>query len=46
MIEREISGIVMEMAGYYPVVTVMGPRQSGKTTSAAVNFADTDTWWV
>jgi hypothetical protein len=27
MIKREISDIVKEMAGYYPVVTVMGPRQ-------------------
>ena len=40
MIEREISGIVMEMAGYYPVVTVMGPRQSGKTTLAKALFPD------
>ena len=30
----------MEMAGYYPVVTVMGPRQSGKTTLAKALFPD------
>ena len=38
MIEREISKVVKEMAGYYPVVTVMGPRQSGKTTLARALF--------
>jgi len=38
MIKREISKIVLEMAGYYPVVTIMGPRQSGKTTLAKALF--------
>ena len=38
MIKREISDIVKEMAGYYPVVTVMGPRQSGKTTLVKALF--------
>ena len=40
MIEREMAGIIKEMAGYYPVVTVMGPRQSGKTTLARALFPD------
>ena len=40
MIEREISSIIKEMAGYYPVVTVMGPRQSGKTTLVKALFPD------
>lgn len=32
MIERAISPYLMELAGKYPVVTITGPRQSGKTT--------------
>ncbi len=40
MIEREISKVVGEMAGYYPVVTIMGPRQSGKTTLAKALFPE------
>jgi len=31
-IEREIEGNVRKLAGFYPIVTVTGPRQSGKTT--------------
>ena len=38
MIKRDISKLVGEMAGYYPVVTIMGPRQSGKTTLAKALF--------
>ena len=38
MIQREMSKVILEMAGYYPVVTVMGPRQSGKTTLAKALF--------
>ena len=38
MIQREMSKIILEMAGYYPVVTIMGPRQSGKTTLAKALF--------
>ena len=40
MIVREIADVIREMAGYYPVVTVMGPRQSGKTTLAKALFPD------
>ena len=31
-IEREIENHVLKLAGFYPIVTVTGPRQSGKTT--------------
>lgn len=31
-IEREIESHVRKLAGFYPIVTVTGPRQSGKTT--------------
>lgn len=33
-IERQISDYVKKVAGMYPVVTICGPRQSGKTTLA------------
>ena len=32
MIKRTLEGKLKELAGYYPVVIVTGPRQSGKTT--------------
>lgn len=32
MIERTIAPVLKSLAGQYPVVTVTGPRQSGKTT--------------
>lgn len=31
-IHRELSGVIKEAAHYFPVITVTGPRQSGKTT--------------
>lgn len=31
-IEREIEPMVMKLANYYPVVTITGPRQSGKSS--------------
>lgn len=34
MIERDLGSKVLELAGWYPVVTITGPRQSGKTTLA------------
>ncbi len=40
MIEREILPYLKEMAGYFPVVTVLGPRQSGKTTLVKAAFPD------
>ena len=32
MIDRAIEPVLKELASKYPVVTVTGPRQSGKTT--------------
>ena len=40
MIRRSIAKHVMKVAGHYPVVTVLGPRQSGKTTLAKAMFPD------
>ena len=31
-IHRELSGIIEEAARYFSVITITGPRQSGKTT--------------
>ena len=38
MIRREITNELLESAGEYPVVSVFGPRQSGKTTLARMTF--------
>ena len=51
IIERDISSICKEIFGKYPVLTITGPRQSGKTTLAKrlfpekryVNLEDPDT---
>ncbi|NMA40264.1 MAG: ATP-binding protein [Lentisphaerae bacterium] len=40
MIERKITPHLLEMARYFPVVTIMGPRQSGKTTLTREVFAN------
>jgi len=40
MIKREISKELLASAGEYPVVTVFGPRQSGKTTLVQMAFPD------
>jgi predicted AAA+ superfamily ATPase len=32
MIERNLAAVLHDLAAHYPVVTVTGPRQSGKTT--------------
>lgn len=40
MIERLIKGRLLELAGKYPVVSVTGPRQSGKTTLVRDAFPD------
>jgi type VI protein secretion system component VasK len=38
MISRQIAEELREAAGEYPVVTVFGPRQSGKTTLVQMTF--------
>ena len=40
MIPRTLAAIAEELAGQYPVVTVTGPRQSGKTTLCRAVFRD------
>ncbi|HEU4906099.1 MAG TPA: ATP-binding protein [Solirubrobacterales bacterium] len=40
MIQRTLQKQVMEATARYPVVTVTGPRQSGKTTLAKMTFPD------
>ena len=39
MIEREIAPLLLALFGQYPIVTVTGPRQSGKTTLCRHTFA-------
>ncbi len=38
MIQRELQAVLLSLARSYPVVTLMGPRQSGKTTLARQTF--------
>ena len=40
MIEREISQLLVRRFEQYPIVTVTGPRQSGKTTLCRATFPD------
>jgi uncharacterized protein len=40
MIDRTIEPVLKELAGKYPVVTLTGPRQSGKTTLCRKVFPD------
>ena len=40
MIQRELTDSLKKMAEVYPVVTLIGPRQSGKTTLAKEVFPD------
>lgn len=39
---RKISNQFRQLLGQYPIVTVVGPRQSGKTTLATLNCNDYD----
>ena len=38
LIERELGRVLVEKASQYPVVTLLGPRQSGKTTLVQGRF--------
>ena len=38
MIDRKSAGYILKVASSYPTVTIMGPRQSGKTTLAKALF--------
>ncbi len=38
LIHRHMEAILREMAASFPVVTITGPRQSGKTTLAKMAF--------
>lgn len=40
MITRKLQKKLLEFLEYYPVITVTGPRQSGKTTLVRVTFPD------
>lgn len=40
LIKRELEGQIKEAATQFPVVAVLGPRQSGKTTLALMTFTD------
>lgn len=40
MINRTLGKKLYELAGYYPVVVVTGPRQSGKTTLCQMAYPD------
>jgi predicted AAA+ superfamily ATPase len=40
MIPRLLAKYALRDAGYYPVTTITGPRQSGKTTLARACFPD------
>lgn len=36
MIKRDIQSLLKEMMNSFPVVTITGPRQSGKTTDVEI----------
>ena len=42
MIKRKMSEFVIELASQFPVLTISGPRQSGKTTLARAAFPEYD----
>lgn len=42
LIEREITAKALELWRHYPVLTITGPRQSGKTTLARHAFPEAD----
>ena len=40
MIRRNIEPLLRQLAQHYPIVTMVGPRQSGKTTLAKMVFSE------
>src|ERR1700761_434009 len=38
MIKRDLEPIIIELAKKFPVIAILGPRQSGKTTLAKITF--------
>ncbi len=42
MIKREITPVLLRLFGQYPIITITGPRQSGKTTLCRSVFGDLD----
>jgi predicted AAA+ superfamily ATPase len=40
MIDRKIENIIREMSNHFPVISLVGPRQSGKTTLVKKIFQD------
>jgi predicted AAA+ superfamily ATPase len=40
MIPRALASELLTLVDEYPVVTILGPRQSGKTTLARATFPD------
>ena len=40
MIERTLAGGLKELATWYPVISVTGPRQSGKSTLVRAAFSE------
>ena len=40
MFDREMKASLLEAIHYHPIVTIMGPRQAGKTTLAKQCFPD------
>lgn len=42
MIKREMEGLVQKRASEFPILTLIGPRQSGKTTLVRTCFPDYD----
>lgn len=38
MIKRHLQSVLKESAGYFPVISLTGPRQSGKTTLSKATF--------
>jgi len=42
MLKRELQAELLKMADYFPIVTLLGPRQSGKTTLVQNTFPQKD----